>query len=77
MKNITTNLRLPAIISTIVVLPFILLELVNRRNFNEGFPIPLFGFMWLLPMIFILTGMPILRNLRAGNSIMANPISLC
>jgi len=76
MKNILTNLRSPAIISFILVIPFMILELVNRRNFHEGFPIPLFGFMWLLPILFIITIMPIVRNIRAGNSIIANPISL-
>jgi len=32
--------------------------------------------MWLLPLIFILTVMPIVRNLRAGNSLIAQPVSL-
>lgn len=76
MKNIFTNLRSPTIISLLLVLPFMILEPVNRRNFNEGFPIPLFVFMWLLPMLFILTGMPIVRNVRAGNSLLANPVIL-
>lgn len=76
MKNILTNFRSPAIISLVLVLPFIILELVNRRTFNEGFPIPLFGFLWLLPILFILTMMPIVRNIRTGNSIIANPIIL-
>ena len=74
MKNILTNLRSPAIISLVLVVPFMILELVNRRNFNAGFPIPLFVFMWLLPMLFIFTVMPIVRNVRAGNGIVANPI---
>jgi hypothetical protein len=76
VKNILTNFRSPTIISLVLVFPFIILELVNRRNFNEGFPIPLFGILWLLPMIFIFTLMPILRNVQAGNSIIANPINL-
>ncbi len=77
MQNILTNIRVPAIISFLLVLPFMLLEAVNRRNFNEGFPLPLFVMMWLLPVLFLLTGMPIIRNLRqtAGN-ILANPIVL-
>ena len=76
MQTILTNIRLPAIFSFLLVLPFMILEVVNRRNFNEGFPIPLFIIMWLLPVLFILTGMPILRNVRAGNSILANPFIL-
>jgi len=74
MKNILTSLRSPALISLLLVLPFVILELVNRRNFNEDFPFPLFIFMWLLPVLFILTLMPIVRSVRAGNSITANPI---
>ena len=76
MKNIFTNLRSPAIIGFILVFPFMILELVNRRNFNEGFPIALFGFLWLLPTLFIITIMPMVRNIGAGNSIIANPIIL-
>jgi len=76
MKNILTNFRSPAIISLVLVVPFMILELVNRRNFNAGFPIPLFVFMWFLPVVFIATLMPIVRNVRAGNSIVANPTIL-
>jgi hypothetical protein len=76
MKNILTNFRSPAIISLVLVIPFMILELVNRRNFPESFPIVLFGLLWALPMIFIVTLMPIMRNVRSGNSIMANPINL-
>lgn len=76
MKNILTNLRSPAIISLLLVLPFMILEWVNRRNFHEGFPSTLFGLMWLLPILFIITMMPIVRNIRAGNSIIANPVIL-
>ncbi len=45
MNNILTNFRSPAIISLVLVFPFMILELVNRRNFHEGFPIVLFGLM--------------------------------
>ena len=76
MKYIFTNLRSPAIISFILVFPFMILELLNRRNFHEGLPIPLFGILWLLPILFIITMMPIVRNIRTGNRIIANPIIL-
>ncbi len=76
MKDITTNLRSAATISFILVLPFMILEWVNHRNLHESFPIALFGFLWLLPMAFIVILMPIMRNVRAGNSILANPIKL-
>ena len=76
MQTILTNLRSPALISLLIVLPFMILELVNRRNFNEGFPFPLFGFLWVLPIIFIVTLTPIVQTVRTGNSVMAKPISL-
>ncbi len=59
-----------------LVLPFMIFEWVNRREFQEDFPIPLFGILWLLSIIFILTAMPIVRNLRSGNSIVTHPINL-
>ena len=76
MKNILTNLRSPALISLAFVVPFMIMELVNRQNFNKDFPVPLFIMMWLLAVIFIVILMPIVRNVRMGNSLMAHPINL-
>ena len=76
MKKMFLTYRSPAIISLVIVIPFMIMEFVNRRNFNEGFPIPLFVIIWLLPAILILTIMPIIRNLQAGNNITAQPINL-
>src|SRR5688572_26951328 len=76
MQTIITNLRSPAFISLLLVLPFMILELVYRRNFNEGFPFPLFGLLWVLPIIFIVTLTPIVQAVRTGNSVMAKPILL-
>lgn len=75
MKNIFTNLRSPAIVSSILVLPLMILELANRRSFHEGFPIVLFVLLWLLPLAFILILMPIVQNVRTGNRIMVNPLN--
>lgn len=76
MKSFLVNLRSPAIIGAILVLPFMILELINRRNFHEGFPVPLFGMLWLLPVIFIVLLMPIVQNVRAGNNLLAQPVGL-
>jgi hypothetical protein len=76
MQTILTNLKLPVLISSMLVIPFMIMEVVNRRNFNEGFPIPLFIFMWVLPILFVVTLMPIVRNVRAGNNLMASPVNL-
>lgn len=78
MKAITTNLRLAALISLVIVMPFAVLELlstgINQQN-APGLAV-LFGVLWLLPTVFMSILMPLVRNLRAGNSILANPVSL-
>jgi hypothetical protein len=61
------HLRLPAIISSALVLPFIILELVNRRTYHEGFPMPLYGVLWLLPMALTLISMRIVQQVRTGH----------
>ena len=75
MKNLFTKLKMPMIFGLILVLPFIALELINRRIFQEGFPITLFGILWLLPTAFFSTLLPIIREARAGNNIFENPIA--
>jgi hypothetical protein len=78
MKNIFANLRLAAIISFILVLPFAILEFafntVNKQNALD-FTV-LFGLLWLLAMAFIVILLPVARNALAGNGIMTNPINL-
>lgn len=75
-RNVAADLGAAALISLILVLPFVILELVNRRSFAEGFPVPLFGFLWLLPAAFIVVLVPLVRAVRAGNSLTANPVNL-
>jgi nitric oxide reductase activation protein len=70
------NLKTPAIISSVLLLPFMILELVNRRNLNADFPVVLFVFMWLLALSFMAILMPILRSLPAGNRNALNPLSV-
>ena len=74
MKTILTNIKSPALISLLITLPFILLELVNRRNFNEGFPFILFFVLWLNLFAISLILLPIVRARRTGNHDMANPV---
>ena len=70
------NIRTPAILSSALVLPFMILESMNRRAFYEAFPIPLFAIMWLLPLSFFLILMPIVRNLQAQERSTAQLLSL-
>ena len=65
-----------AITGFLAVLPLMLLELVNRRTFNDEFPFALFGCLWLLATLFMVILMPCVRDVRAGNTAMANPAVL-
>jgi len=67
MKNKFTILKLSATISLLVVLPFIIMELVNRRVYHEDFPFVLFGALWLASTLFFLTLLLIVRNFRSAN----------
>ena len=51
-----------AAFSALLVLPLLILELVNN---DENFPLPLFGFLWLLPFLILITLMPMVRQLRS------------
>jgi hypothetical protein len=78
-RLIFANLGSSAFISFLIVLPFMIMELVNRQSFfvsgKESFPIGLFVMLWILSMLFILILMPIVRNLRrAGHNIMADAV---
>lgn len=75
-KSIITTLGSAALISFILLLPFMILESVNRRNLHESFPVALFGFLWLLPVTFIVILVPMVRAVRTGQGVMANPINL-
>jgi cation transport ATPase len=76
MGRIFIQLRSPAIISTLLVLPLVSLEVINRRSFAESFPVPLFGTLWLLSVAFLLTLMPVVRTLRAGDTIKSHRVSI-
>jgi len=74
MNIILTNLKAPMLISLLLILPFIIMEVVNRRNFNEDFPIMLFFVLWLNLFAISLILLPIVRGRRTSNHDMANPV---
>lgn len=76
MSGIATGTKPAAVVSTVLVLPFVILEVVNRSGFNEGFPVVLFGLLWLLPMMFIVILTPLVQNVRSGNGVVPNRIEL-
>lgn len=76
MKTTLPNLRYPAILSAVLVLPFVILELLNRPGYQEGFPLPLFGILGLLPAVFIRILTPTLAGIRAREPATLNSIKL-
>ncbi|MCL4706448.1 hypothetical protein KJ068_14860 [bacterium] len=84
MKNLLTSFKSAAIVSFILVLPFVILEFMfNIVNMPNAFSLKkaldlsvLFGVMWLLPMAFIGILRPLVRNVQAGNMGMMNPFNL-
>jgi len=76
MNRVLSALKIPALMATLLVIPFALLEWVNRRNFHEGLPFPLFIVLWILPAGFMLLLKPLAQDFRAGQVLSANPFSL-
>lgn len=66
MKTIT----IAALVSTALVAPMLYLEL---RNSPSAFPYPLFVVLWLLPAIFLFAAAPLIRSVKAGESVLARP----
>lgn len=76
LKNILTSLKTPALVGLALTLPLILLELFNRWSFQEDFPFPLFGMLWLLASTFCLVLLPLAQKLRARSNLLAQPVGL-
>jgi len=72
MQTILKTLGLPVLISLLFILPFMIMEVVNRRNFNEDFPFMLFFVLWLNLFAVSLILLPIVRSRRTGNRDMAD-----
>ncbi len=66
-----SDLRIPAILGTLLVIPMMLLEWFNRRGFNEAFPFELFAILWLLPAAFTFILITLFRKLRAPKANLA------
>ncbi len=77
-KNLAMNPKSAALIGLVLVLPFALLEALNNTITGRNAPglIVLFGLLWLLPMAFVVTLVPLVRAARAGNGLTAKPVSL-
>jgi hypothetical protein len=62
-----------ALLSTGLAAPLLYLEL---RNGYSNFPYPLFAVLWLVPAAFVFAAAPLARTIRAGESLLANPVVL-
>jgi hypothetical protein len=74
MQTILKTIGPAALISFLLILPFMIMEVVNRRNFNEDFPTVLFFGIWLNLFAISLILLPIMRSRRTGIHDMANPV---
>jgi hypothetical protein len=79
-KNYTmTTFRAAALINLILVVPFAFLELRNNTEISRNlinFPILIFGMLWFLGTVFVITVAPIVRTVWAGDSLLAHPVTL-
>ena len=74
MQTTLKTLGSPVLVSLLLIFPFMIMEVVNRRNFNEDFPFMLFFVLWLNLFAISLILLPIVRARRTGNHDMANPV---
>ncbi len=74
MQNILKTIGSPALISLFLISPLIIMEVVNRRQFNEDFPYFLFFVLWLNLFATSIILLPILLAKRTENHNTANPI---
>lgn len=87
MQTILTNLGTSTLVGFLFILPFLILEVVNRRNLSEAFPFMLFFVLWLNLFALSLILLPIVRGRIArplnivspvptqGNTLLTNPRS--
>jgi hypothetical protein len=74
MQTMLKPLGLPALLSLLIILPFMIMEVVNRRNFNDGFPFMLFYLLWFNLFALSLILLPIVRGRRTANHDVTHPV---
>lgn len=74
MQTIPKTFGASALIGFLLIIPLMIMEIVNRRNFQEDFPFFLFFIMWLNLFAISLILLPIVQGRRAGNLDMPNPV---
>lgn len=79
MKHLLNPFGAAILFGLLLIAPFAFMEYWNNPRIQSGefrFPFLLFYAMWLPPTVFFLTATPIVRRLRAGESILAHPMAL-
>jgi len=66
------HLLAPVVIACLLVIPFMILEFVNRRAYSEPFPFQLFAMMWLMAFCFSYIFIPTARSLMPARTRSAN-----
>jgi hypothetical protein len=74
MQSILKTIGLAALIGVLFILPFMIMEIVNRRAYDEDFPFMLFFAMWLNVFAISLILLPVVRDWRAGKRDRAEPV---
>jgi hypothetical protein len=74
MQTIRRTIGSPVLIGFLLILPLMIMEIVNRRNFNEDFPTFLFFIMWFNLFAISLILLPIVRARWTGNHDMASSV---
>jgi hypothetical protein len=72
MQTTLKTLGSSMLISLLLILPFMIMEIVNRQNFNEDFPFVLFFGLWISLFAISLILLPIVQAIRTGKQDMAN-----
>lgn len=75
MQLVTKTHGPSVLISFLLVLPFLIMQIVNRRTLQEEFPVMLFFGMWLNLLAICLILLPLVQGKRTGNHAIATPIA--
>ncbi len=74
MQTTLKTLGSSALLGVLLILPLAILEVINRRSFNEGFPFMLFFVVWLNLFAISLILLPIVLGMRSANDDVAEPV---
>lgn len=75
VQTVVRTTTLAALMSCLLILPFIVMEVVNRQNLNQDFPGMLFLVMWLNTFAIVLILLPIVLGNWTRNHPFTKPVS--